>query len=582
VDGGTSRFDKKGIMYQAVCSGCGGNDDFSVTPGSWPKSGSDVNKSSNCNIGVFKFDFQMIDVQAIAVAGPNDTICVNGTIDFKNNSTNATSYTWDFGDGTPTTDVKAPSHQYTTAGNYTVTFIAHNNARCALSDTLKLKIVVLPIPVVNIGNDTSICRTINLTLDAGNPGCKYLWSTGATTQTIQATSLGVYWVKVSNGYCEDADTMEVTPGTSLPVNLPKITLCKSESAVLDAGNPGCDFLWSTGETSQTITVKDAGVYSVYVTAGICVGRDTTTVTVISLPNYTLDTTLCSGQSIKLKTNLSGATYNYNWSTGATTESITVDTTGLYWVDISLGKCVVRDTITVKFIPLPVVNLPTTLDICPKDVAKLDAGNPGLTYVWSTGATTQTIDVSAAGLYTVIVLNGKCFGLDSTNIRIIQPTVTQSTISLCNMESLTLTASNTATNSAYLWSTGATTSSINTVTPGVYWVRVTKGNCMSSDTITVIGTIGDGVIYIPNSFSPDNNKINDVFKAVGTDITSFHLSIFDRWGELIYETSNLKEGWDGYYKGVLVKNDVYVWVMDYKTACDEKNSHRRKGIVSVVR
>jgi len=160
--------------------------------------------------------------------------------------------------------------------------------------------------------------------------------------------------------------------------------------------------------------------------------------------------------------------------------------------------------------------------------------------------------------------------------------TQSTISLCNMESLTLTASVT-TNSSFLWSTGSTKSSINTTTPGVYWVRISRGNCISFDTITVTGTIGDGVIYIPNSFSPDNNRINDIFKAEGTDITSYHLSVFDRWGELIFETSNLNEGWDGYYKGVVVQNDVYVWIMDYKTACDDKNiTHRRKGIVSVIR
>lgn len=581
VDGGTSRFDKKGVVYQAVCSGCGGNDDFPVTPGSWPNSGTDVNHSTNCNIGVFKFDFQLVDIKAIAVAGPNDTICVDGTVDFKNKSTNATSYNWDFGDGTPVSTVTSPSHKYTTPGNYTVTFIAINNDRCSLSDTLKLKIVVLPIPVVDIGPDTTICSKINLKLDAGNPGCKYLWSTGATTQTIQAKALGVYWVKVTNGYCEDADTMEVKLGTSLNVILPdKISLCKSDSVILNAGYTGATYLWSTGDTTQSIVVKDAGVYSVLVSIDLCKGKDTTTVKIISLPKFTLDTTLCAGQSLKLKANVTGGV-TYNWSTGATSESITVDTTGLYWVDIRNGNCQVRDTMTVKFIPLPKVDLPSSLDICPNDVVKLDAGNPGAAYVWSTGATSQTIDVSTAGHYTVIVLNGKCFGIDSTDVHLIPPTITQTTISLCNMESLTLSASITK-NATFLWSTGATTSTINTITPGEYWVRITSGNCVSSDTITVIGTVGDGVVYVPNSSTPDNNRINDVFKAEGKDIVSFHMSIFDRWGELIFEANSLREGWDGYYKGVLVQNDVYVWIMDYKTACNEKDIYRRKGIVSVVR
>ncbi len=580
VDGGTSRFDKKGIIYQAVCSGCGGNDDFPVTPGSWPNSGSDVNHSDNCNIGVFKFDFQLVNIKAIAVAGPNDTICVNETVAFKNNSTNATSYSWNFGDGSPLSTVISPSHTYTTPGNYTVTFVAINNDKCSLSDTLRLKIVVLQTPAVNIGRDTTVCNSIKLKLDAGTTGNIYLWSTGATTQTIQVTTAGIYWVKVSNGFCADADTMEVKFTTGPIVNLPNVvSLCKPDSVILNAGNPGCTYLWSTGAISQTIVVKTAGTYSVVVSNGLCAVKDTTVVSIFSLPKYALDTTLCAGQSLTLKTNVSGGTYN--WSTGATTESITVSTAGLYWVDIRVGLCQVKDTMIVKFIPVPIVDLPASLDLCPNDVVKLDAGNPGSTYHWSTGATTQSINVSAAGHYVVTVSNGKCIGKDSTDVHMIPSTTKQGTVSLCNLESYTLTASVT-NNATFLWSTGATTSSITITTAGIYWVKISTGNCFSSDTITVIGTIGNGVIFVPNSFTPDNDGTNDVFRARGTDIISYHLSVFDRWGELIFEAKNLNEGWDGYYKGNLVQQDVYVWIMDYKTACDEKKSHRRKGVVSVVR
>ncbi|HET6225600.1 MAG TPA: PKD domain-containing protein [Bacteroidia bacterium] len=581
VDGGTSRFDKKGVIYQAVCSGCGGNDDFPVTPGSWPNTGNNVNHADNCNIGVFKFDFQMVDIKAIAVAGPNDTICVNGTISFKNTSKNATSYSWDFGDSTAVSTVNSPTHTYTKPGNYTVTFIAINNDRCTLSDTLRLKIVVLPIPNVNIGRDTIVCNTINLKLDAGNPGFNYLWSTGAKTQTIQATTAGVYWVKVSNGLCEDADTMEIKVVPGPIINLPpKVSLCKPDSVTLNAENPGCTYLWSTGETGQTITVKDGGVYTVTVSNSLCSVKDTTVVIILSLPKYSLDTTLCAGQSLKLKPNVSGA--NYTWSTGATTESITVDSSGLYWVDIRNTICHIRDTMIVKFIPLPIVDLPVSQDICSGDTVKLDAGNPGFTHVWSTGDTTQSIVVKGGGHYVVTVKNSKCFGRDSTDVHLVKPIGRKETVSLCNMDSYTLTPRSAMSNSTFLWSTGATAYSIDVTTPGVYWVKNTQGNCTSTDTITVIGTVGDGVVYIPNSFSPDNNRTNDVFRAVGADIIFYHLSIFDRWGELIFEANGLNEGWDGYYNGTLVQNDVYVWVMNYRTACDESNLHTRRGIVSVIR
>jgi gliding motility-associated-like protein len=581
VDGGTSRFDKRGVIYQAVCSGCGGNDDFPVTPGSWPKTGGNVNHSSNCNIGVFKFDFQMVDLKANAEAGPNDTICVNSTIDFKNTSTNATSYSWDFGDGSPLSTVKSPSHPYTTPGNYTVTFIAINTDRCTLSDTLKLKIVVLPIPKIDLGRDTIVCNSINFKLDAGNPGSTYLWSTGATTQTIQVTTAGTYWVKATNGFCEDMDTLnvQVVPGPIL--NLPpEVSLCKPDSATLNAENPGCTYVWSTGATTPTIVIKDAGVYTVTVSNSMCSVKDTTTLIILSLPKYSLDTTLCKGQTLKLKTNVTGATYT--WSTGATTETITVDSTGLYWVDIRNSLCKIRDTMIVKFIPVPIVDLPVSIDMCPSDTVKLDAGNPGFVHIWSTGDTTQSIVVRNSGLYKATVINGKCSGRDSTMVNVITPIGREDVVSLCNMDSYTLSAMSALSNSVFLWSTGATTPTINVTTPGVYWVKSTKGNCISTDTITVIGTVGDGVVYIPNSFSPDNNRINDVFKAQGVDIVFFHMAIFDRWGELIFEANSLNEGWDGYYKGVIVKNDVYVWIMDYRTACDESKLRRRKGIVSVIR
>jgi PKD repeat protein len=119
VDGGTSRFDKKGIVYQAVCSGCTNNDDFPVTPGAWPNS-PNVNGSTNCNMGDFKFDFQDVPVNAVANISPNDTICVGSSVTFNNTSINALNYSWDYGDGSPLDTVTSPTHVYATIGTFTI------------------------------------------------------------------------------------------------------------------------------------------------------------------------------------------------------------------------------------------------------------------------------------------------------------------------------------------------------------------------------------------------------------------------------------------------------------------------------
>jgi PKD repeat protein len=116
VDGGTSRFDKKGIVYQSVCAGCGGFDNFPTTPGVY----SPTNNSSNCNIAIIKMDFQLLDLDAEVTAAPTDTVCSNYPISFNNNSTGATYFIWNFGDGSPLSNVPNPSHIYSNSGVYTV------------------------------------------------------------------------------------------------------------------------------------------------------------------------------------------------------------------------------------------------------------------------------------------------------------------------------------------------------------------------------------------------------------------------------------------------------------------------------
>ena len=94
VDGGTSRFDKNGIVYQSVCGGCGGNSDYPTTPGVW----SNTNNSSNCNNAVFKFDMSDIDAKLSVL--PQNEGCVPFNATFQNTSTGGLTYFWDYGDGT--------------------------------------------------------------------------------------------------------------------------------------------------------------------------------------------------------------------------------------------------------------------------------------------------------------------------------------------------------------------------------------------------------------------------------------------------------------------------------------------------
>lgn len=646
VDGGTSRFDKRGIVYQGVCAGCPGNDDFPVTPGSWPNTGANVNHSTNCNMGVFKFDFQAAGVSANANITPNDTICTGEIVAFNNASSNAFNYEWNFGDGSPVSNLMSPTHVFNVPGTFDVTLIAFDSAGCIFSDTTGLTIIVLPRPVLDLGNDTTLCVDPAIFLDAGNPGCFYTWSTGATTQTITATDTSLYWVVVSNNVCEVSDSINIsqfippTLGldttlceglpvlldatsiaatylwstgqtsatisptvtgsywvevdfgicsirdtinvTFIPYPIPNLgndtTFCETPNYVLDAGNPGYTFAWSTGAITQTITATDTLLYWVTIDNAGCIINDSIQLSQFTAPEFGLDTTLCAGQSIILDAQSTDATYL--WSTGHTGPMLLVVSSGQYWVEVDWGTCFIHDTINVTFLPYPVVSLPPAVRICPGTFFILDAGAPAESYSWSSGQTTQTIDISTQGLYIVDVSNGPCHTYDSTILTVVSPIAWEENIGLCNVDKYTLDAGSGA--ASYLWSTGATTESIEIEEAGMYWVVMNSEGCILSDTVTIYGAVGSGILWFPNSFSPNHNGLNDVFIPKGIEITYFHMMIFDRWGELIYETEKQDEPWDGTYKGQLCKQDVYVWKTKFKTKCEGDKMKEKIGHVTLVR
>lgn len=123
---------------------------------------------------------------------------------------------------------------------------------------------------VDLGSDVNTCDTDSTVLDAQNPGLSYLWSNGATTQTIDVYGAGQYWVEVSDGFCLACDTVDVQ-NFSKPTYNGEVyfELCDGETIVLDAQNPGATYLWNIGATSQSIAVNSGGLYDVLITKDNC-------------------------------------------------------------------------------------------------------------------------------------------------------------------------------------------------------------------------------------------------------------------------------------------------------------------------
>ncbi len=239
VDGGTSRFDRQLRIYEAICAGCGGNSDLPTTPGAV----SQTNNSTNCNLGVFKFQFDPQDVFAAYIAQTFDS-CAPFPVSFTNNSNGGVSYIWDFGDGSPTVTTVNAYHLYTLPGTYTVTLIAVDSNSCNISDTAVATVTVFANPLALAGGSDTICAGGDAQLHAGG-GATYDWSPGGTltdstiaspiASPVQNTTYSVTVID-SNG-CRDTAYVDVFVTYYFADAGPPSSFCEGTGgAQLNAGN----------------------------------------------------------------------------------------------------------------------------------------------------------------------------------------------------------------------------------------------------------------------------------------------------------------------------------------------------------
>jgi gliding motility-associated-like protein len=381
------------------------------------------------------------------------------------------------------------------------------------ADTAQIKIVVKDLPVVNLGNDTTICATAFVDLDAKNPGLNYAWNTGASSQKIKVTETGTYSVTVTDEIgCLGSDEIQITVNPMPVVNLGKDTaFCKGASHTLKAGNNGFNYLWSTGANTQEITVNQSGTYEVRVFDAIgCADTAQIKIVVKDLPVVKLgnDTTICATAFVELDAKNPGL--NYAWNTGASTQKIKVTETGMYSVTVTdeIG-CLGSDEIQITVNPMPVVNLGNDTSFCKGASHTLKAGNNGFNYLWSTGANTQEITVNESGTYEVRVFDAiGC--ADTAQIKIVfkeLPVVKLGNdTTICATAFVELDAKNPGLN--YAWNTGASSQKIKVTETGMYSVTVTDE----------IGCFGTDNIFITKEIIEDPYPDKDIVFCLGTTVT----------------------------------------------------------------
>ena len=479
VDGGTSRFDKFGIVYQSVCGGCGGNSDFPTTTDAW----SALNLADNCNNLLFKFDFELIPVADFELSDFEG--CAPFTFILDNESNDTINSVWTF---PPEAIIVSggvnPEIMFEEPGVYEI-IVSITDTICNLTDTAKKVVTVYNALELEVSNDTVICAssTFDLTANSNGSATSFIWSDQAdfsnvlnaggldSTISITPTAPTTYYVMASNGWplCDLIDSVQVFFVDGAMDVIGDTIICRGDTVALYATNllPGLTTLtyeWSP--TDYMISQFDS-------------------VAVVNPPV---------------------SMYYY---VTATTD---------------LG-CILRDSVWVEvnYIDPATLNATATPDTIPEgDVTTLNIEPGGYGYFWfppdlvddPTAQTTGTGAIDETTEFEVIVSDGVC----------------------------------------------------------------------ASRTQVLVHTYeficGDVYIYVPNAFSPNGDGNNDMLYVRGLNLLELELKIFDRWGEMVFESTDQSVGWDGTFRGKDLDPDVYVYHL--RVICFDEQANLIKGNITLIR
>lgn len=620
VDGGTSRFDRQGKIYQAVCAGCGGSNSFPTTPGAWSRN----NNSNNCNLGVAKFAFEPSGVFAGANASPEVVACDSLTVQFINTSENAINYFWDFGDGTTSTDFE-PIHTFDEVRVFEIMLIASDPDACNIADTTYTRVSIVDSTIVSAAFTPEIdCFTRNVKFTSNNsPVVSYFWDFGdgetgtggipthnyATPGTYEITLIAENNVV----YCPKVDTMVQT-----------ITILDNVLADMTGTDVGCLPLTATFENNSTNAVTyewdfgdgspidttfapvhtftEPGEFTVTLTAlnpETCNLQQTATTVVTVLDTIIIaafDYSLpdpCFTQMVNFTTPLPAAA-NFLWSFGdgnASTAHMpthTYTTEGTYEVQlIASSTCAPPDTFVQNITLTPPTLVTGEITLFPENgcfplTVDLAGITNGQEITWDMGNGTSltgdsiTYTYEEIGNYVVTMMaidTTTCNGVvnEQTTVQVYDyaTALFSTTHELAEADQLIVFTNQSTNATNYLWDFGDGNTTVEEspqhqyANVGNYNICLTAKNEENCDdeicqTIAVIPTIHIG---IPNAFTPNGDGLNDELLVEGRNgIELMELKIFNRWGELVFQTNDPMEGWSGIYKGEEQEMEVYVYTL----------------------
>jgi gliding motility-associated-like protein len=460
---------------------------------------------------------------------------------------------------------------------------------CTVTDSIYI-FVDDPNIGISLGNDTTICSGAFITL-APDFGIydTYVWSTGDTTPSISVTQPGTYSLQVSTE-CGSADDQITISNWPYPdPNLGEdINLCFGQTTVLEPTFGFSSYTWQDNSTLPFYTVFQGGVYYVDVTdIHGCEGSDTVFVEVAAVVDLEEEDTLtlCLGETLTLE---AGGDFDfYSWSTGEFgVSSIEVDAGGWYKVDVNyVFGCPSADSVMVDAYPVPDAEITGDDMLCEGDTLYLSAPAGEFNYYWNNTAGDPSYMVTQGGNVSLKMTN--VCGEDTDDLMVQLNPLPNVSLGADQLlfpgETVTLDAGEFE---SYMWNNNPSIS-------GQYFevkyedvngkdsviVEVFDGFCKNSDGITIEAFN----VQVPNVVTPNGDGKNDDFTPMidgFTGINDHTISVFNRWGEKVWESNDFMSGWDVKLNGNYVAEGTYFWMLEVSYGTDNvKKTY--KGTLTVL-
>jgi len=292
-----------------------------------------------------------------------------------------------------------------------------------------------------------------------------------------------------------------------------------------------------------------------------------------------DTILCAGEELILDPGIAGATIF--WKNGSTDPTLSIKLPGTYWVEVSKDGCEYKDTVAVDFTTLP-FDLGSELKLCEGETTTVNIPLTNATIVWQDGSTGSSFTIVSPGLIWANVSQGGCSRTDTLLVEY-QPGPLDplpDTGYICENEGVWFNAQ--FDGATYQWQDGSTEHNFKAVRPGTYHVEVQVGNCVFEDEVELRAC--ELCLYVPNVFSPNGDGINDEFRGfVGCEIQNYQQSVFDRWGNLVFQSNSPNIGWNGQVGGREAMQGVFSYRIEFDYEDNSEVKHQvRLGTVNLLR